>query len=95
MSHHGLVHLTQPTRSLDAAKRNRGMTVGSQTGRSPARIFGRKDAWIRIINRFDHKALNPATGHPRKARPLSSLPTRPLAVFVIFLIHLDDISGEI
>jgi len=82
MSHHGLVHLTQPTRSLDAAKRNRGMTVGSQTGRSPARIFGLRDGQghtvIKEINRFDHKALNPATGHPRKTRPLSSLPTRPL-----------------
>jgi len=33
----------QPTRSLDAAKRNRGITVGSQTSHSAARIFGLRD----------------------------------------------------
>jgi len=35
--------IEQPTRSLDVAKRNRGITVGSQTGHSAARIFGLKD----------------------------------------------------
>jgi hypothetical protein len=29
----------QPARSLNVAKRNRGITVGSQTGHSAARIF--------------------------------------------------------
>jgi len=35
--------IEQPTRSLDVAKRNRGITVGSRTGRSAARILGIKD----------------------------------------------------
>jgi len=33
----------QPIGSLDAAKRERGMMVGSQTGHSAARVFGLKD----------------------------------------------------
>jgi len=35
--------IEKPIRSLDVAKRNRGITVGSQTGRSATRIFGLKD----------------------------------------------------
>jgi len=35
--------IEQPTRSLDAAQRNRGITVENQTGHSPARIFEMKD----------------------------------------------------
>jgi len=35
--------IEQPTRSLDVAKRNRGITVGSRTGHSAACIFGLKD----------------------------------------------------
>jgi len=35
--------IEQPTRSLDAAQRNRGITVESHTGHSAARIVGLKD----------------------------------------------------